>query len=338
MKISFKRIILFLITCLFLLLIFINLDFLELIKIIKNFNCKYIILITISIICSLSLRGVCFKQLISKTINAPLKNLIPLCLTGAALNIILPARAGDFFRAWYTGAKYNADKIKILGSIILERILDGIIIFFLLLAGLITHNTNPLALKLLYCAGFFFISCLLIAFLIFKYNKTDTICNFIKEKADKLPKTISHIINNFISYINKLLNSFINGFEILLYPKKLIYILFSVFGIWFFECLCYYFTIQGFGIEVNPTVVLFIISFIALASMIPSTSIFIGPYQIAVISAFSIYGINKETAIAISVTEQAIITLTVSICATLFLVKNNISYKEIKQDVIPSKK
>ena len=91
--------------------------------------------------------------------------------------------------------------------------------------------------------------------------------------------------------------------------------------------------IYGFGYNIHWSVTIFIISFIALACMIPSTSIFIGPYQLAVITAFSIYNINKETALAISFVEQAIVTLTTAFIAFLFMLKNNISYKELKEDI-----
>ncbi len=337
MKISLKRIVLFLITCIFLVVVFVNLNISDLIKTIKNFNYKYIILLSFSAICSLSMRGICYKQLISKTVKAPLKELIPLCITGAALNIVLPARAGDLFRAWYTGSKYNADKVKIFGSVILERIFDGLVILCLLFLGLILYSKNQLALNLFYASAFVFITSLFVCYFAFKFNKTDCICKYIEEKTQILPDFFKKIIIKIIGCINKLCNSFINGFEIFQSPQKLIFVILSVVGIWFFECLCYYITIAGFGIDVNWTVVLFIMGFIALACMIPSTSIFIGPYQVAVISAFSIYNINKETAIAISIVEQAVVTLTVSVIASIFLFKNDISYKDIKQDVMCEK-
>ena len=100
--------------------------------------------------------------------------------------------------------------------------------------------------------------------------------------------------------------------------------------IWGLECLNYYFMILGFHCQVDWSVVLFIISFIALACMIPSTSIFVGPYQLAVIAAFAIYNIPKETALAISIVEQAVVTIVTSIVATIFLVKNNIRIKLMK--------
>lgn len=331
MKSHIKKFVLLLITLVFLYFVFVNLDIKELIKCIKEFDIKYIIFLSISIILSLACRGICFKQLISKTVDVPLKELVPLCLTAASLNIVLPARAGDIFRAFFIGQKYNVSKIKIFGTVMLERIFDVFVIFCFLLVGVFMYHKNELAIKLCSFAG----ACILIgitfAIITFKYNKTDEICNHIINKTKSLP--FSNLIQKATNFTNKTCNSFFNGFEVIEAPKKIFAALIASFGIWFFECLNFYITIQGFGYHLHWSVTIFIICFIALACMVPSTSIFIGPYQLAVITAFAIYDVNKEGALAISFVEQAIVTIVTSIFAILFLLKNNISFKDLQKDV-----
>ena len=331
MKKHIKKIILLLITVIFLYFVFVNIDLRELLTIIKEFNLKYIIFLSISIICSLACRGICFKQLISRTVNVPLSLLIPLCLTSASLNILLPARAGDIFRAFFIGQKYNVSKIKIFGTVMLERIFDVFVIFCFLLAGVFIYHKNDIAIKLCIFAGVCIFIGITFAIITFKYNKTDEICNLIINKTKSLP--FSNLIQNATNYINKTCNSFFNGFEVIEAPKKIFAALLASFGIWFFECLNFFITIQGFGYNLHWSVTLFIICFIALACMIPSTSIFIGPYQLAIITAFAIYNINKEAALAISFVEQTIVIIITSIFATLFLLKNNISFKDLQKDV-----
>ncbi len=333
MKSNIKKIILLFITLTFLYLVFVNLDFKELLSIIKEFNLTYLIALSVSVVLALACRGVCFKVLISKTVNAPLKDLIPLCLTGASLNIVLPARAGDIFRAYYVGQKYDVNKVKIFGTIMLERIFDGLIILSMLLCAIFLYNKDELAQNLCICAAVFFVGSLFVALLAVKYNKIDVICKFLEEKTNFLPNGLKEVIHSVLQFTNKICNSFVSGFEILKYPKNLVSILVASLGIWFFECLNYFIVIQGFNCEVSWSVVLFIIPFIALACMIPSTSIFIGPYQFAIIAAFAIYDVSKETGLAISIVEQAVVTILTSLVAVAFLIKNNISYKELKEDI-----
>ncbi len=327
-----KKLLPFIITVLFICLVFINLDFKELINILKDFDFRFIFPLIAVILLSGTFRALNYKQLISKTLDVPLKILIPLCLTGSALNILLPARAGDIFRAYFTGKKYNSDKIKLFGTIMLERIFDGLVILSMLILGIFIYNKNPLAQKLCTIGAVIFVGSLIFAFLTVKFNKINTFCNFLICKTTFLPDKIKKCFDSFINFTNKTCNSFIDGFEILLYPKKLLLIILCSCGIWFFEALKYYIIIQGLDCHVSSSIVLFIISFLALACMIPSTSIYIGPYQFAVISAFAIYNINKETALASSFIEQTTVTILTSITAVVFLLKNNISIKDIRKE------
>ncbi len=331
MKNHIKRIVLLIITIIFLYFVFVNIDLIELLESIKEFDLKYILLLSISIICSLTCRGICFKKLISKTVNVPLKELVPLCLTSASLNILLPARAGDIFRAFFIGQKYKVSKIKIFGTVMLERIFDVFIIFCFLLVGVFIYHRNEIAIKLCSFAGICILIVITFTIITFKYNKMDELCCLIINKTKSLP--FSNLIQKGINFTNKTCNSFFNGFEIIDAPQKILAVIIASFGIWFFECLNFFITIQGFGYNLHWSVTIFIICFIALACMIPSTSIFIGPYQLAVITAFSIYNVNKETALAISFVEQTIVTIVTSIFALLFLLKNNISFEDLKKDI-----
>ncbi|MBQ3642323.1 flippase-like domain-containing protein, partial [bacterium] len=311
-----------------------NLDFREFFEAIKQFDIKYLFFLAVSIVISLSFRAVCFKELMSKTVKLPLADMIPLCITGAGLNIVLPARAGDFFRAFYTGLKYKTDKVKVLGIVMLERFFDIIIITSMLLFAIILYNKSPLARNLCYTAIAVFVCSLIVILLAVYFNKIDSICGFLKDKTENFPKKLKAIVHLILRIINRFCNSFVAGFDVVKSPQKLIKVLFYSAFIWVFECINYYLIIQGFHCEVSPSVVLFIISFIAMACMIPSSSIFMGPYQFAVIAAFEIYNIPKETALAISVIEQSGVTIVTLIITAIFLLKNNISFNELKEDII----
>lgn len=327
-----KGLILLLITFVFLYFVFRNINFKELLQTFKFFNYKYVILLIISITISTSFRALCFKQLIYKTIpDAKFKSLLNLCLIGACLNIFLPARAGDIFRAYYTGHKYNADKMKLFGSIMLERLFDVIVIFSLLALGIFVYNKNPLAISLCSFTGILIIFGVLFAICTYKFNNIDKICTLINNKTTNLP--FHQYIEKSTFFINKTCNSFFNGFEIIDSPKRILFAITSSIGIWFFECINYLIIINGFGYNIHWSVSLFVIGFIALACMIPSTSIFIGPYQIAVISAFSIYNLPKESALAISVLEQSIVTIFLSVITFIFLIRNNLSLSLLKTKI-----
>ena len=334
MRNHIKRLILVFITIVFLYFVLSNLNIKEFIIVLKGFNFKFIPLLIICIILSMSSRALTFKMLISTTIKKiSMSELINLCLSCASLNIVLPARAGDIYRAFYVGEKYKADKLKLFGTIMLERIFDGIVILSILLLAIFKYQRNPIAQKLCIIGGLVFIGSFILAAAAFKHNKTDKICSYFENKTEMLPEKFHNIFKSIIHFIRHKCNSFLNGFEIFNYPKKILPILITSFGIWFFECLNYFIVITGFNIDINWSVVMFIIPFTALACMIPSTSIYIGPYQFAVIAAFAMYGVTKESALAISLLQQAIVTITTSCIAVLFFLKHNIGFKDIQKNI-----
>ena len=331
MKISIKRVMLLLCTIILLYFVFSNLDFQKLLNELKSINYKYILILIISIITGLTFRGICFKQLIQETIEIPVKEAGLLCITCSALNIALPARAGDLFRAYYIGDKYKVDKIKIFGAIMFERILDMTVICVLLFLGVSIYHKNILAMQLCGLAFILIITSFIFALLTYKYNKIDKICLLLNKILYKL--NIKKVTEKATNYINEIFNSFCAGFEIIESPKRILKALITSFIVWIFECINFIIVINAFDCNIHWSVSIFIVCFIVFSCLIPSTSIFIGPYQIAIIAAFSIYNISKETALAISFTEQTIVTITTIIIALIFLMQNNISIGKIKKDI-----
>jgi uncharacterized membrane protein YbhN (UPF0104 family) len=59
-------------------------------------------------------------------------------VVGYAMNYVLPARLGEPFRADYTQRRFGLDRFAVFGSILTERVLDGLLTVFLLIAGLVS--------------------------------------------------------------------------------------------------------------------------------------------------------------------------------------------------------
>ena len=124
-----RQIILLAITIIFLILVFNKVEFDILLETIKTFNLKHLISITLIFLASLYIRGLRWKFLLMNDKKYSALNLAEIFTVGNMLNIFLPARAGDFYRAYYLGDEKGDKKLKIFGTIILERLFDGITMF-----------------------------------------------------------------------------------------------------------------------------------------------------------------------------------------------------------------
>lgn len=324
---SKKKIIALLITILFLGLIFYKIDLATLIETFKMFDLKSLWTIVPLYISTLYLRGIRWKSLLLDKQKYSAYNLGTIFTVGSMLNIFLPARAGDIYRAYYLGDKKQEKKMKLFGNIILERTLDGICVFLILLAAILLYCNQAWILNLAYMIGALFLGSFIAFYLIFKFNKINYICEKLIQMSKFFPQKIASALTTVIEKANHHVNSFMEGFEVLDSGKYSAQAFVMSVIIWLIECYVAYLIINSFHLNLGFSAALFVISLISFSTMIPSTSVFLGPYQYAYILALRIYGIDKTTALAISTVHQGILVIILTIIGGFYLLKFNFSLK-----------
>ncbi len=315
------------ISVIFILLIFWKLDINQLINTFKVFNYKVLLLFIPLYVLGLYIRGFRWKFLLCDTSKLTVKEAFFSFTTGNTLNSYLPARAGDIWRAYHVGAKLQESKMKLLGSIILERIIDGISVLLILFFAVLTYFKHQWVLNITYLAAALFLGSLAVFYFVFKFNKIDWF-------FDKLIHIT--LLKNFKPQILKLaslLNKFMQGFQSLNNLKCFSLAFLSSCIAWGIECLLTYILIMGFGHHYGFSIALFVISFIALSTIIPSSSVFVGPYQYAYILALGIYHIEKSNALGIAFIHQITIMITITVISIIYFMLTDTSIESIKAEI-----
>ena len=137
-------------------------------------------------------------------------------------------------------------------------------------------------------------------------------------------------MNTVISKMCGYANSFMEGFEVLDDLKCSAVAFITSLVIWGVECYVAYLIVDSFDLGLGFAAGLFVISLISFSTMIPSTSVFLGPYQYAYILALGIFNIPKSTALAVSTVHQAILMVMLTIIGGFYLFKFNISLNDVK--------
>lgn len=331
---SKRKIVALLITILLLCLIFYKINWSELLHTFKSFNFKNIWLIVPLYVLTLYIRGIRWKALLLNNSKYSSLHLGEVFTVGSMLNIFLPARAGDVYRAYYLGSVKGEKKMKVFGSIILERTLDGISVFLMLLAAILLYCKQQWILHIAYGIGALFVGSLIVFYLIFKFNKIDFICEKMSAVAMKLPARFSDAAVNSINKICNYTKSFMEGFEVLDYPYYWWLACFTSLVVWGIEAYVAFLIVDSFGLGLGFSAGLFVLSLISFSTMIPSTSVFLGPYQVAYIMALGIFGIEKSTALAVSTVHQTLLMIILTIIGGYYLLKFNISIKDVKASKI----
>lgn len=325
---SKKKIFALLISIIFLGLIFYKIDWAQLFKTFKLFELKKLWLIVPMYVSTLYLRGLRWKSLLLDNPKYNAYDLGTVFTVGSMLNIFLPARAGDVYRAYYLGATTEEKKMKLFGSIILERTFDGICVFLILLWAILAYcSSQPLIVNLAYMIGALFIGSFIAFYLIYKFNKVDFVFKKLIFIFKRFPKKLSLPLIKVLEGLNVHTNSFIEGFEVLDSPKYTLEAFLMSIIVWGIECCVAFLIINSFHINLGFSAALFVISLISFSTMIPSTSVFLGPYQYAYILALGIYAVNKSTALAIATVHQGILMIILSVIGGIYLFKFNLSLK-----------
>lgn len=327
-----KNIFILLITFFILGLIFYKINFTQLFHTLKTFNIKYLPVIIGLYVLTLYIRGVRWKALLLNDKKYTALNLAQVFTIGSMLNAFLPARAGDFYRAYYLGCANDENKIKIFGSVILERIFDGIAVFIILLCSVLMFCKKVWILKFTYFTGFLFLGSLVLFYLIYKFDKIDFISQKLINFSKIFPNKFQDNFANLIKKFTEIFKSFINGFSVLSSLRCMAISLITSFIIWLTEGFIAYLILVSFNLHLGISAGLFAICLTSFSTVIPSASVFLGPYQWAYIIALGLFGINKSSALAISAVHQAVFMLILSVIGIYYFLKFNISINDIKKN------
>lgn len=327
---SKKKIIALFITLVLLGAIFYKIDWSELIRTFNDFDFKNIWQIIIFYVLTLYIRGIRWKALLLNDKKYSSLHLGEVFTVGSMLNIFLPARAGDVYRAYYLGSVKGEKKMKVFGSIILERTLDGISVFFMLLIAILLYCKQQWILHIAYGIGALFIGSLAVFYVIFKFDKIEEICGWFSNLAGKLPEKAAEPSKRAVAKVCSYTKSFVEGFTVLDYPKYWIIACVTSILVWGIEAYVAYLIVDSFGLGLGFSAGLFVLSLISFSTMIPSTSVFLGPYQVAYLMALGIFGIEKSTALAVSTVHQGILIIILTVLGGYYLLKFNISMKDIQ--------
>ena len=125
------------ISSVFLYLAFRKVDYSELWSALKEANYWYIIPNIILVILSMWMRAYRWRFMIDPIKKVGLSRLFSSVMIGFMANNVLPARLGEFVRAYSLGTKENISRSATFATIVIERIFDGFSLLFILWLSLL---------------------------------------------------------------------------------------------------------------------------------------------------------------------------------------------------------
>lgn len=313
------------ISILFLILIFYNININQFISSIKSFNIKYALPAIIIYALSYIVRTFRWRQLLSVSKKISFLGVLKALYIGYMANTLLPARMGELYRAHIIGTEQKIPRSGALGSIVAERIFDGLTLVSLMIILIMFFYKSPLLVHICIVTSLIFLTGLTV--IVFISRSENLNYSFITGILKALPELLQN-------KIEKILKSFIVGLGVITSFRSLLFIIFSSICAWFLEWTTIFCIISGFDIptKVTPLTVAFLIVLVAFSTMIPSGPAFIGPYQYAFILALDLSAVPKDTALAIAIATQFIMIGPVVLIGLILSWHSHLSLKELPEE------
>ncbi|MEW6482665.1 MAG: lysylphosphatidylglycerol synthase transmembrane domain-containing protein [bacterium] len=310
-----------LLSCLFLYLAIRNVEYKNVRNALVSANYIFIIPAMLVVIASFLLRAIRWGYILESTKKIGFNSLFGVMMIGFMVNNVLPARIGEFSRAYMMGRKENISKSLSFGTIVLERIFDGFALLFILGLSMLL-SPFPKWVKAFGLISLFIFS-LSMVFIVFLRIKRE----FMVKKIENLASIFHKGFSSRISYI---FDRFIDGLASLENLKHtgliIIYSIISqiVLGIEF------HLLFFSFGFNLAFYSPYFIASIVGLSSMIPSAPGYIGVFQSFCVGGLILFGINKDIALSYSIVCHIVQYIPVTAIGIFYFINENIPISKIE--------
>jgi len=243
-------------------------------------------------------------------------------MIGFMANNVLPARLGEFVRAYAIARKEEIAVTPSFATIVVERLFDGMAVLMLLIATLVfmpadiaggasgTLRTTGLVSFGAYLA--------VIAVLV------------VSVRVPELP---GRIINAVMSPFSEkmagrfrgLADGFVEGLSVIKSPPLMLWILVLSAVHWAMAALPIYILFRGMGIDYGVYAVVLVFTFICLGVALPSTPGFVGTFHAAGVLGLVLLGLDEETALSFAIVAHAANFVPVTLIGLYYLWKENMS-------------
>ena len=276
--------------------------------------------------CGYLLRAARWRVILLPSKEVSAGRLFPLLIIGFAVNNLLPARIGEFARAYLLGEKEGISKSLSFATVVVERILDGLTLIFSLFLVSLLFALPGWGRKMGLLSVLFFGGALAFLFLLL----------YGREQSSRVVKRLATPLG-LADRATQVASSFVSGAEALRHRRSIPSLALLSLLVWSCEATSYLFLTWAFPIYLSPLMrvvaALFVMVVANLGVLIPSSPGYIGTFHFFAMSALAVFGAARETALSYGVVSHALQYLLVTGLGLLFLWRENLSLLRIRTEV-----
>ncbi len=228
--------------------------------------------------------------------------LYPIVIIGFMANNLVPARAGEFVRAYVVGEREKVSKMAALGTIAVDRVFDGITLLpFLLVVGAISGVNSELRTIAIWMTAIFGLGLIVLVVLAL---------------SEELSRRFIGLVLRFVPArlkpnVRTLAESFLTGLHSFRSPVDMFLASATSVASWLLEATMYYMVGLAFGLHLGFDIYLLICAGANLAIAVIATQGGVGPFEFVAQQTAIHFGVASGLASAYAVALHALVLLPV---------------------------
>ena len=256
--------------------------------------------------------------------HVPFGSLYETVVIGYMGNNVYPARAGELVRSYVLRRDNSVPMAFSLATILLERIIDGIVMVAFVLIGLPNVPNLPTAAHdiVLIAAGAFAIAVGIFFWMAMAPSSAERLAGLVIARL--VPHRFQPPLKGFVA-------RFVQGARSLSRPADLFAIVFSTALAWLIETVKYWFVMHAFSLNLTFTDLMLLNGVSNLFTIIPSGPGYVGTFDAAGIGILTALGIRQELATTYTLVLHAVLWLPVTLLGAFFMLREGLRWTDFRK-------
>lgn len=314
--------------------VFGKINFGELVTVLEHVNYWWLLPNIFLIVFSMYQRAIRWKYMLKPIKLVKYESLLASTCVGFMANNVLPARLGEFVRAYsLANQDKGISKSASMATIFVERMVFDLAALLLIFGAVIVFSTLPLTEieigRDLEQGTYLAVAVVLagLAFVLFLAIKPVLAGNVLVRSLFFLPAGIKIRIQEMVL-------RFSDGLAFMKDWRNVFWVGFHTLFIWLFLGLSNYFVFLAFDFNLPLSASYVMLVIVSIFIFIPSSPGFVGVYHYSVAVTLALYGIPKEQAGAFALVLHAAQYLPITAMGFYFLKKKHLSLKKLETEAV----
>jgi uncharacterized protein (TIRG00374 family) len=291
----------------------------EVVNQLRQVRPTWLVPVLVSIFVRFWLTAVRWQVLLRPVKRVGVHRLFAVIMIGFMANNLLPARLGEFVRAYALGRSEALPPSLPFATIVIERIFDGFTLLLFLLGGLLFLRPSRTLLwgAGLTCGLYLAVLAALVAL------RTGRGLGLLTAGINRLPSRLA-------TRAQRLLESFRAGLDVLGDTRALLLTALLSLVIWLANAAGVQATFHAFSLDLPGYASFLLLGTIGVALILPSAPGYVGPFQVGTVEGLALVGVARETALSLSIVYHLANYIPITLVGLAYLSALNLTLGDLR--------